>query len=474
MLFCTNTFVYFFLAVFLVYWSLPWPRARVGLLLVASIVFYAVWNMKLAGLVFASSTADFFLARGIEASVSPRRKRLLLGVSLAFNLGLLGYLKYANFFLRSLEVAAAAAGLEATLPVLKVILPIGISFYTFEAISYVVDVYRGRARAERHLAHFLLFILFFPHLVAGPIVRARDFLPQVGRTKRWNWARAELGARLILLGMVKKLAVGDRLGLYVDPAFAHPAGYGTAALWLAAVAWAVQIYCDFSGYSDLALGLAHLLGFHLAKNFDLPYLAVNVSEFWRRWHISLSSWLRDYVYIPLGGGRGGRWTVYRNLLIVMSLGGLWHGAGWTYVVWGLLQGLLLVGHRTFRDWCGGRPGLRTALESPAGTAVRMAATFLCWVLTMVIFRAPTLGVAGTFLGRMLWPTGGGPLTPAPAVLLLTLAAVVVAHAVGAAGGVGRLVDRIPRPFRGLAFGSAAACALVLAPPVNRLFVYFQF
>ena len=254
MLFCTSKFALFFLIVFFAYWAMPWRRARIGVLLLASAFFYTVWNPWLAGLVLASSTTDYLLARGIEATESPRRKRLLLGASVTFNLGLLGYLKYANFFLRSLEAGAASLGITAALPVLKVIVPIGISFYTFEAISYVADVYRGRVRTERNLAHFLLFILFFPHLVAGPIVRARDFLPQVGRRKRWNWARAELGLRLILLGVVKKMAVADRLALYSDPVFAHPAAFGTLALWLGAIACAVQIYCDFSGYSDLALG----------------------------------------------------------------------------------------------------------------------------------------------------------------------------------------------------------------------------
>src|SRR5260370_10586449 len=221
------------------------------------------------------------------------------------------------------------------MPVVKVIVPIGISFYTFEAISYVVDVYRGRVRAERRLGHFLLFILFFPHLVAGPIVRGRDFLPQVNRPKRWTWTRADLGLRLILLAVVKKLAVADRLALYADPVFADPAAFSTLTLWLATIACAFQIYCDFSGYSDMALGLARLFGYRLVRNFDRPFLAPNLSEFWRRWHISLSSWLRDYVFIPLGGSRSGPWKASRHVLMGMALAGLWHGAGWNYVLVGV-------------------------------------------------------------------------------------------------------------------------------------------
>jgi alginate O-acetyltransferase complex protein AlgI len=473
-LFCTYKFALFFCAVFAVYWATPWPRARIGVLLLASATFYAIWNPWLTGLVLASSTADFLLARGIEATASPGRKRLLVGVSLAFNLGLLGYLKYANFFLRSIEAGAAAAGCSATLPVLNVIVPIGISFYTFEAISYILDVFGGRVRAERNLAHFLLFILFFPHLVAGPIVRARDFLPQVGRIKRWNWTRAEVGLRLILLGAVKKLAVADRLGLYADPIFADPAKFGTLALWLGAVACAVQIYCDFSGYSDIALGLAHLLGFHLAQNFDRPFMAANVAEFWRRWHISLSSWLRDYVFVPLGGSRAGRWTTYRNVIVVMILAGLWHGAGWNYILFGLAQGLLLVGHRLFREWCQGRSSVQASLQSAAGTGARIAATFASFVLTLVIFRTTSMAATGVMLGRMLRPATGAGLTLAPWGLTLTLAAVALAHVTGGPGRFTRLQDLLPRPMRGLAFGALAAFAMVLAPPGNRLFVYFQF
>src|SRR5947209_8182488 len=375
MLFCTNQFFTFFLVVLLAYWATPWHAARTGLLLAASIYFYATWNPWLALLVLASSTLDFLLARAIEATATPRRKRLLLYASLAVNLGILGYLKYANFFLHSLEAAVNALGAGAAFTVLKVVLPIGISFYTFEAISYVVDVYHGRIRAERNLAHFLLFILFFPHLVAGPIVRAGDFLPQVPRRKRWSWERTDAGLRLILLGLVKKLAFADRLAPYADPVFADPGAFSSGVVWLAAVTFLIQLYCDFSGYSDLALGLAQLLGFHLVRNFELPFLSANLSEFWRRWHVSLSTWLRNYVFTPLGGGRRGRWVYHRNVLIVMTVAGLWHGAGWTFVVFGVTHGVLLFFHRLFKDRCDGRPRLRAALESGPGWAARVAVTF---------------------------------------------------------------------------------------------------
>ena len=474
MLFCTGQFFWFFLVVFVAYWAVPWPRGRVALLLAASGYFYACWNPWLMILVFASSTLDYFIAHGIEAADSSRRKRLLLFVSVAVNLGLLGYLKYANFFLRSLETAAQSLGCATALPVLKVILPIGISFYTFEAISYVTDVYWGKVRAERNLGHFLLFITFFPHLVAGPIVRGRDFLPQVGQPKRWVWARMDLGLRLILLGLIKKLAIADRLALYADPAFAAPDTFSAGTLWLAAVACAFQCYCDFSGYSDMALGLARLLGYRLARNFDRPFLAPNLAEFWRRWHISLSSWLRDYVFIPLGGNRGGRWATCRNVLVVMTLAGLWHGAGWNFILFGVAQGVLLIVHRLFREWSESRPGLRAMLQTGPGTALRVGVTFTSFLLTLVIFRTTTPGLAETMLGRMLRPAQGSGFTLVPWGLYVTLAAVAVGHLLGAPGRAARLWEALPRPVRGLAFGGAITLAVVLAPPSDKAFLYFQF
>ncbi len=473
MLFCTLPFLGFFLVVFTLYWSLPWQRARVWLLLAASLTFYASWNQWLALVVLASSCADYLLARGLDATPSPRLRKLLLLTSIVANLGLLCYFKYANFFLRSLEDALHAAGLESSLPVLSVILPVGISFYTFEAISYMVDVYQGRLRAERNLGNFLLFILFFPHLVAGPIVRARDFLPQVRRVKRFRWPRAHLGARLFLLGLFKKLVLADRMALFVDPAFADPAAYSTATLWLATIAYTIQLFCDFSGYSDMALGVAHLLGYKLTLNFRLPYLAVNVSEFWRRWHISLSSWLRDYLFIPLGGSRGGNWLTCRNLLITMTLGGLWHGASWTFALWGVVQGLYLVIHRGFRAFCQRRIILPGLLATLPGKALCIGLTVLAWAVSLVLFRSPSLAVAGdVFRGLAGLGAGTGRLDG----LFVYLA--VLLMAAGHAGAALRLAEkpyqRLPAPLRGLGYAAVLLAVLLLTPVSTRFFIYFQF
>jgi alginate O-acetyltransferase complex protein AlgI len=467
MLFCSQQYLVFFALVFFAYWSVPWRGARVWLLLAASFYFYASWNPWLALLICASTTIDYFLARGIEAAQCPRKRKLLLTINVVGNLGLLCYFKYANFFLDSLGQALAAAGAQASLPVLSVVLPVGISFYTFEAINYMVDVYRGHARAERSLPHFMLFILFFPHLVAGPIVRARDFLPQIARRKRFSWPRTQLGVQYFLMGLVKKLAIADRMAQFADPVFADPAAYRTGAVWVAVLAYALQIYCDFSGYTDMAIGSAHLLGYKLALNFNMPYLATNIAEFWRRWHISLSSWLRDYLFIPLGGSRGGTWATCRNLMITMTLGGLWHGASWTFVVWGVFHGLLLVAHRGVRALCQARPVLGGALASVPGTVFSCGLTFLC-------VRAQTFGAAAEVLVRMFVPHPGRGSELHNVGLFYTLIFVGVCHAVAASGLWRRAAVRLPAPVLGCGYSVALTLALVLAPPAGKTFIYFQF
>jgi alginate O-acetyltransferase complex protein AlgI len=474
MLFCSSTFLIFFVVVFSAYWALPWVRARVWLLVAASVYFYASWNRWLALLVVASSTCDYLLALAIEASPAPRRRRLLTAISVTANLGLLCYFKYVNFFLSSLAQALHAVGASASLPLLSVLAPIGISFYTFEAINYVVDVCTGRARAERNLANFLLFILFFPHLVAGPIVRARDFLPQIRRRKHWDWERAQLGVSLFLMGLFKKLVIADRMALFVDPVFADPEHHRIGAVWLAFVGYALQIYGDFSGYTDMAIGAAHLLGYKLARNFDMPYLAANVTEFWRRWHISLSSWLRDYLFIPLGGSRGGRWLTYRNLLLTMTLGGLWHGASWTFIVWGALHGLLLIGHRLFQEACAGREKLQKGLRSAPGTAVRIGLTFLSVCVCWVFFRAQTFGGALAFLRGLVvaQPGWGEPL--AAWGLLVTLAIVVVAHVATHFDLWRPTSARLPATALGTLYALLLGACLLFAPPTSKPFIYFQF
>jgi alginate O-acetyltransferase complex protein AlgI len=473
MQFCSQKFFLFFLLIFALYWMLPWRRLRVVLLLSASFYFYASWNKWLALLICVSTLLDYLLALGIERSTANGLRKSLLCFSLFANLGLLCYFKYANFFLLSLNDALKVAGMSAWFRPLNVLLPVGISFYTFEAINYMVDVYRRRIRAERNLGDFMLFILFFPHLIAGPIVRARDFLPQIKRAKRWSWARMYLGTGYFLMGLVKKLAIADRMAEYVDPVFADPSTFRASTIVYAAIAYSIQIYCDFSGYTDMALGTAHMLGYKLTRNFNMPYLAVNISDFWHRWHISLSSWLRDYLFIPLGGSRGKRWQTARNLLITMTLGGLWHGASWTFVFWGALHGSLLVVHRAFRDFSKGRPRLERGLQSVPGTLSRMLLTFTCVAVGWVFFRAATFGTAFTLLHRVLvWHSGQG--TPIPLLnLRWTLLFLWTCHAI-AYWVPWRKLWRLPAPIQGFVYASALVLAQVLAPDTGKVFIYFQF
>lgn len=475
MMFYSPEFLPFFLIVFTLYWALPGQRLRTWVLLAASFYFYASWNHYLALLIAVCSTLDFAAARWMDASESVRARKLLLAASISMNLGLLAYFKYVNFFLDSLEAGLAAAGVSASMPTLSVILPIGISFYTFEAINYAVDVYTKRVAAERSLPRFLLFITFFPHLVAGPIVRAKDFLPQIHREKRWSWTRLQLGCEFFLLGLFKKLAVADRLAVLVDPVFADPDAYRTPAVWMAVFAYAIQIYCDFSGYTDMAIGLAHAFGYKLSKNFDMPYSARSISEFWRRWHISLSSWLRDYLFIPLGGSRGGLSATCRNLMLTMTLGGLWHGASWTFVAWGVLHGLLLVLHRLLQEAWRLWPAGKRAADSLLGAVFCTLLTFLAVSLAWVLFRSPTFEIAAGVFDQLFIPQGGKRLAMANAGVFTIFILVALAHGIGRQpwwkrGGL----HAVPAPVLGAGYALALTITLILIPENTQPFIYFQF
>jgi alginate O-acetyltransferase complex protein AlgI len=351
--------------------------------------------------------------------------------------------------------------------ILHLILPLGISFYTFETISYVVDVYLGRARPIRNPLDYALYIMFFPHLVAGPIVRPHEFLPQLAQSKRWSWTRLELGGRLFLLGFIKKAVIADRLAPVADMVFEKPEVFGSSAVWLGVLSYSVQIYCDFSGYSDMAIGLAHSLGFKLPRNFRLPYLSENIGEFWGRWHITLSTWLRDYLYIPLGGNRVGRWNTYRNLIVTMFLGGLWHGASWTFAAWGLYHGALLALHK--------------ALPRPAWLAplrvrpVAVAMTFLSVCIGWVFFRAQSFADAALILERMFRPISGASIPAVDALIALScLALVFFCHLGTQLVDVGRITRVVPLPVMGATFALLILFVQMFASIKNQTFIYFQF
>lgn len=400
MLFNTWTFLVFALAVFGLYYTLPF-RWQNRMLLVASYIFYGAWDWRFLSLIFFSTVIDFVVGRRLAAEDDPiRRKRWLL-FSCSANLGLLGVFKYLGFFAQSFSDLARVFGWEVGAVTLDIVLPVGISFYTFQTMSYTIDVYRRKLEPVRSFEDFALFVAYFPQLVAGPIERATHLLPQLTRPRRIRRDQLFVGAWLIAWGLFKKAVIADNVAPRIDEVFLPGNDWASGGVCLVAIyGFAIQIYCDFSGYSDVARGLGKLMGIDIMRNFQIPYIATNPSEFWRRWHISLSSWLRDYLYVPLGGNRGGVGKTYRNLMLTMVLGGLWHGAAWTFVLWGIYQGLLLVTHRWLvidHRW------FRRAPSGPLLFVERFASWFFMFQLVCLgwlIFRAKSVAQIGSFLRRI--------------------------------------------------------------------------
>ena len=357
---------------------------RNALLLAASFCFYGFWDWRFLGLLWFSTLVDFSVARAMGAQQDPIRRRRLLLVSIGSNLGVLGLFKYYDFFWQSLSPFLAAAGLAPQTGLWQLVLPLGISFYTFQTLGYTIDVYRGRIQPAANLLHYALYVAFFPQLVAGPIERAQRLLPQFARSFRLRGDAVASGLFLVVWGYFKKLVIADNLAPLADAGFAQPQQHSGLGLCVAVLAFSLQIYCDFSGYCDIARGIARLLGFDLGLNFRLPYFAANPREFWRRWHLSLSTWLRDYLYIPLGGDRRGQSRTALNLMLTMLLGGLWHGAAWHFVWWGAYHGTLLVGHRLYSGWR--RSGPATGWRRWA----QCAGMFVCTCIGWVFFRAESL------------------------------------------------------------------------------------
>jgi D-alanyl-lipoteichoic acid acyltransferase DltB (MBOAT superfamily) len=420
-LFTTLQFAQFFAAVFVVSWALaraksPWPRLI--FLLAVSYAFYAAWNWRYLPLIFASSTVDFWLARAIGRERDKRRKKLLLLITVVLNLGFLGYFKYTEFLLdNAQQLLAYARHLPPPPPsALRILPPVGVSFFTFESMSYVIDVYREELEPHESYLRYLLFVAFFPHLVAGPIVRPRDLLPQIEKRPSLSREDGSEAMFLIAVGLIKKMILSDQLALnLVDRVFERPSSYSALEVLAAVYGYAAQIYCDFSGYTDIAIGVALLLGIRFPKNFDAPYKAADLADFWRRWHISLSTWLRDYLYIPLGGNRGSALATYRNLLLTMVLGGLWHGANWTFVFWGLLHGLGLGVTRWWeRSQASEKPG-------PMRQAIGVFFTFHYVCFAWIFFRAPSFAAARAVLAQLATLTTFHPNLPPIVVALLGIA-----------------------------------------------------
>jgi alginate O-acetyltransferase complex protein AlgI len=401
MLFNSLQFLVFFPIVFVVYWLLNNRHLRLQnlFLLAVSYYFYACWDWRFLFLLVFSTLLDYFTGLQMERVGNPAKRRFWFWLSVVINLGFLGVFKYYNFFVGSFAGLLGAWGFQAHFPTLEVILPVGISFYTFHGLSYVIDIYKGKIRAERNFVDYSLFVSYFPLLVAGPIERATHLLPQLKVPRVFNATHAISGLELMIWGFFKKVVIADNMAQMVNRVYADASSYDAYSLVLAALAFSFQIYCDFSGYSDIAIGSSRILGIDLLKNFDFPYLSRNIAEFWRRWHISLSSWFRDYVYIPLGGSKGTRLLSIRNVFIIFLVSGFWHGANWTFIAWGGIHALLFIPSFVFASNRKFNQDLvHAGKRLPAfSDFFHIAVTFSLVTLAWIFFRAESLPAAFSFI-----------------------------------------------------------------------------
>jgi D-alanyl-lipoteichoic acid acyltransferase DltB (MBOAT superfamily) len=404
--FTTATFLIFLPLVFAIYWLLRERTAQNALLLIASYTFYGWWDARFCLLMLAASLIDYYMGLAIERTERQNARRWLLGISMVANLGLLGVFKYYNFFAESAQVLADSIGWNVSPATLNIVLPVGISFYTFQTMSYTIDIYRRELKACRSLVDYLSFVSFFPQLVAGPIERGINLLTQFSNPRTFKSDEAREGCRQILWGFFKKVVVADRLAVLVDERYADPSLISGPELALATVLFAFQIYCDFSAYSEIAIGTGKLFGIRLMRNFAYPYFSQSIGEFWRRWHISLSTWFRDYLFVPLGGSRVSGWRRALNVMITFVVSGLWHGAAWPFVVWGGINGGAVVAAQCIRPRKGEKtvsptdvPGGERLIPHPI-TAFKILGTFALVCLTWVFFRAESMGDALLILQKM--------------------------------------------------------------------------
>jgi alginate O-acetyltransferase complex protein AlgI len=473
MLFNSLTFVVFFALVLGAYWTIQSWNARKNLLLVASYVFYGAWNPPFALLLFATTALDFFLGSRIAQAQRPSTRKAWMIASVASNLSMLGFFKYGNFLLENFQWLLARAGVAYQPPHLDIFLPIGISFYTFHSLSYTLDVYRRVCQPTKSLRDFTLAVSFFPQLVAGPIVRAADFLPQLVKAPKLLTGQFGWGLMLMTLGMFEKIVLADTLIAGSAEAVFNNAGpVKTLDAWTGVIAFSGQIFFDFAGYSTCAIGAALCLGFHLKDNFSFPYAAIGFSDFWRRWHISLSTFLRDFLYIPLGGNRSGPARAALNLMIVMFIGGLWHGAAWTFVVWGLIHGVFLVIERGAKAVCGDAAWTKNfALKLLVGFG-----TYIVVCIAWVFFRAADFPSAARLLAAMagVIPVGDALLTTREILqVALVTAGLLLAHWRMRDTSLEAVVARLPRGLV-LALWTLMLCAIILNQGTGNAFIYFQF
>jgi len=475
LLFNSFLFALFLPVVFALHWALPRRRWQNGVLMVASYVFYGWWDWRFLSLILASSLLDFMLGQHMQRASSPKRKRRLLTISLLANLGTLGIFKYFNFFAGSFVDVAHSVGLDVGTLTIDVILPVGISFYTFQTLSYTLDLYKGRMQAHDSLLDFLTFVAFFPQLVAGPIERAANLLDQFEQPRTFDAVLAHDGARQMLWGFTKKILIADRVAPFVDATYAQATTADGATLAVATFFFSVQIYADFSGYSDIAIGCAKLFNIKLMRNFATPYFSTSIAEFWKRWHISLSTWFGDYVYIALGGNRCGKGMQLRNIFIVFLVSGLWHGANWTFVAWGAVHALLYIPvvmtpTKRNQDIVPGGEGLLPSVADGA----RMFALFTIVTLAWVFFRADSIAHAVDVFTGMFTRFSVAGLLAAPKGVLALLGAFFVVDWLGRARHHAFDVAHWPRPARWMLYWAVGALLLQFAPFGEAAFIYFQF
>jgi alginate O-acetyltransferase complex protein AlgI len=480
-LFNSLSYAWFLPLVFGLYWWL----AKVGdgikwqnrFVLAASLLFYGWWDWRFLSLLIVSSLTDYFVGLKMSQSANERERKWLISISLGVNLGMLAVFKYFNFFLHSLERGLSSLGLDSEMPALEILLPVGISFYTFQTLSYAIDIYRRELPATRNPVNFMAFVSFFPQLVAGPIERAAKLLPQFERKRKFDYAQSVRGLRLILWGIVKKVVIADTLAPFVEQVFApgsHPTGLDVV---LGTLFFAIQIYCDFSGYSDVAIGTARLFGFELMVNFRLPYFAKTLREFWARWHISLTTWFRDYLYLPLGGNRVNGLRLALNLMVVFVVSGIWHGAALSFVAWGAIHGVFYVLERFGK--------LPERVPVPIYRVFTLVVVLLAWIF----FRAHGAQEALRLLGELgNWQGGislfhgfSGPLNEflsdgvEPLFVALILAVFIWMESLTSTGDINELCDRMPRWTRwAFYYGLVVALLLFGAYGIPQQFIYFQF
>lgn len=468
MIFTSITFLLFFMVLMASFLIVKKTSSRQTLLLLASYFFYGAWNIYFIPLIIVSSIWGWLLGLLMYRANNVSLRKIYLFISLALSLSMLGYFKYANFVIENLSMFF---GVEW--PFMEITLPVGISFFTFQTMSYTIDLYRERIDVCLSLKKFMLFVAFFPQLVAGPIVRASDFLPQLDKKIKLKWDDLKIGSQIFLGGAIQKALIADNLSVFVDPVFADPGLFSAGTLWLSCFAYSIQIFCDFSGYSLMAIGIARMFGFVLPENFRMPYISQSITEFWRRWHISLSTWLRDYLYISLGGNRKGRLFTYANLLITMLLGGLWHGASWNFVLWGFLHGVGLAIHKV---WC-------NYSENILGDILNsIPYKIFSWLLTMsfvallwVPFRSKDFNSTLVYFKNML--PGSDGIEWMHDMSIYVLICVLIWHVLYLNNNKVLFsfpTTKMSRPLPAFYLGFFLLLIVLVAPTNTSPFIYFQF